>query len=107
MGSSLIVARTTVGRQCVETAIEGGALTALRVDPELLPKSQPNLLRTRGEVWGRMLGARLTGALTPTYRGLPSFGLWLSEVPLSRKVRSILGAMRRCLRQKIAFRSLF
>jgi len=107
MGSSLIVARTDVGKRCVETAIKDGVLTASRVDSDLLPKSQPNLLRTRGEVWGRMLGARLSGASTPTYRGLPSFGLWLSEVPLPRKVRSIMGAMRRCFQQKIAFKSMF
>ncbi len=104
MGSSLIVARTDFGKRCVETAIKDGALTALRVDPDLLPRSQPNLLRTRGEVWGRLLGTRLSGALAPTYRGLPSFGLWLSEVPVSRKLRSVLGAMRRCFRQRIAFK---
>ena len=107
MGSSLILARTGVGNRCVDTAIKDGVLTALRVDPQLLPRSQPNLLRTRGEVWGRMLGARLAGASTPEYRGLPSFGLWLSEVPLPRKFRSILGAMRRCFTQKIAFKSMF
>jgi coenzyme F420 hydrogenase subunit beta len=107
MGSSLIVARTDVGKRYVQTAIIDGALTALRVDPDLLPKSQPNLLRNRGEVWGRLLGARLCGALTPTYHRLPSFGLWLSEVPVSRKLRSVLGAMRRCFRQKIAFKSIF
>ncbi|MDB4278689.1 Coenzyme F420 hydrogenase/dehydrogenase, beta subunit C-terminal domain [Deltaproteobacteria bacterium] len=105
MGSSLIVARTDVGERYLAKAIENGVLTASRVDPNLLPRSQPNLIRTRGEVWGRMLGARLTGASTPTYRGLHSFGLWLSEVPLPRKARSILGAMRRSIRQKIAFKS--
>lgn len=107
LGSSLIVARTEVGQRYVDMAIEDGALAASRVDPDLLPKSQPNLLRTRGEVWGRMLGAHLCGALTPTYRKLPSFRFWLSRVPLTRKLRSILGSMRRCLRQGIAFKSPF
>ena len=107
MGSSLIVARTARGKRFAERAIQEGALTASRVDPALLPRSQPNLLRTRGEVWGRILGARLSGALTPTYRRLPSFGLWLSEVPFERKLRSVLGSARRCIGQKIAFRSIF
>ena len=106
MGSSLIVARTRVGQRYLEAAIEGGALTASTVDFDLLPKSQPNLLRTRGEVWGRMLGARMVGARTPTYRGLPRFRFWLSEVSLPRKARSVVGSMRRCLRQKIAFKSM-
>ena len=107
MGSSLIIARTDVGKNFVEAAIKDGVLTASRVDPDLLPKSQPNLLQTRGEVWGRLLGARLSGALTPTYRGLPSFGIWLSKVPLPRKLRSVFGAMRRCFRQGIAFKSMW
>jgi len=106
-GSSLIVARTQTGRRYVEGALEAGSVTASVVDPDLLPKSQPNLLQTRGEVWGRMLGSRLAGARTPTYRGLPSFRFWMSEVPLERKVRSVLGAARRCVRKGIAFRSVF
>lgn len=106
-GSSLIVARTKKGRQHVEGAIVANVLNASVVNPELLPRSQPNLLRTRGEVWGRMLGARLSGALTPTYRRLPSFGFWISETSLSQKARSVLGSMRRCVRQKIAFKTLF
>jgi coenzyme F420 hydrogenase subunit beta len=106
-GSSLIVARTPVGKQSVDTAIATGFLVASRVDPDLLPRSQPNLLRTRGEVWGRLLGARLCGARTPTYRGLPSFRFWMSEVRPSSKLRSVLGAMRRCVTQGIAFKSMF
>jgi coenzyme F420 hydrogenase subunit beta len=106
MGSSLIVARTNVGQCYLEKAIEGGALDASRVDPDLLPRSQSNLLRTRGEVWGRMMGARLVGARTPTYHRLPNYRLWLSAVPMERKLRSILGSMRRCIRQKIAFKSI-
>jgi coenzyme F420 hydrogenase subunit beta len=107
MGSSLIVARTERGKRYVETAIRGGALTASEVDCDLLPRSQPNLLQTRGEVWGRMLGSRLVGARTPTYRRLPSFRFWLSVVPWRRKVRSVLGAMRRCVKKGIAFKSTF
>ena len=106
LGSSLIVARSGAGKRYVESAITDGALLASQVDCDLLPRSQPNLLQTRGEVWGRMLGARLVGALTPRYRRLPSFRFWLSEVPLSRKVRSVLGAMRRCIRKGIAFKSI-
>lgn len=104
MGSSLIVARSETGQQCVTAAIRDGALTASKVDFDLLPRSQPNLLRTRGEVWGRLLGARLSGTRTPSYRGLPSFRFWLSEVPAARKIRSVLGAIRRSVQQGIAFK---
>ena len=107
IGSSLVLARTEVGRRYVENAIRDGALTASQVDCDLLPKSQPNLLQNRGEVWGRMLGSRLAGARTPTYRRLPSFRFWMSAVPLERKIRSVLGAARRCVRKGIAFKSMF
>ena len=105
MGSSLILARTAVGKRHLEMAIKDGAVTASEVEPDLLPRSQPNLLRNRGEVWGRILGARLCGARVPRYRGLPSFRFWLSEVSLSRKLRSVLGSIRRCVQQGLAFGS--
>jgi len=105
LGSSLILSRTERGERYVEMAIEAGAITAKQVDHDLLPRSQPNLLRNRGEVWGRLLGARLAGALTPTYRRLPSFRFWLSNVSFERKARSVLGATRRCFKKGIALRS--
>ena len=104
MGSSLIVARTDVGKRHIEQAIKEEFLAARRVEPDILPRSQPNLLRNRGEVWGRLLGARLCAARTPRYRGLPSFRFWLSELAPQRKLRSVLGSAKRCVRQKIAFK---
>jgi len=104
MGSSLIVARTELGRRFVEEAIEKGVLSASPVEFDLLQRSQANLLRTRGEVWGRLLGARLCGARTPTYRRMASFDLWRQLSP-RRKLRSITGAVRRCIQQNIAFKA--
>lgn len=104
-GSSLILARTPSGKRHIEGAIRDQALVASRVDNKLLPRSQPNLLQTRGRVWGRMLGSRIVGARTPTYHQLPSFRLWFSELSLESKVRSILGAARRCVQKGIAFKS--
>jgi coenzyme F420 hydrogenase subunit beta len=104
-GSSLILGRSSVGTRFIENALRDGALTASPVDFDLLARSQPNLLRNRGEVWGRILGARLCGALTPTYRRLPSFGAYVSHVPATRKLRSVLGSARRCVSRGIAFKS--
>jgi coenzyme F420 hydrogenase subunit beta len=105
-GSSLIVARSQSGREYVERAIDCGALVASAVEHDLLPRSQPNLLKTRGEVWGRLLGSRLAFAHTPSYRRLPSFRFWVSEISAQRKVRSVLGAARRCIRGRIAFKTV-
>lgn len=105
-GSSLIIARSERGRDYLEAAMAQGALKAKAADYSLLPRSQPNLLRTRGAVWGRMLGAKLCGARTPQYRRLPSLKFFVSEVSLQQKVKSVVGSMRRSVRQRIAFKTL-
>lgn len=98
-GSSLIVARTARGQAFLQAALDAGYLQAAPVAPHLLLDSQPNLLRTRGAVWGRLLGARLVGAAVPRYRRLPTFRFWLTELSLAQKIASVFGTMRRCLRR--------
>lgn len=98
-GRSLIVARTERGRRVVEAAIAAGALTAERVEVDRLPASQPELLRVRGAVWGRIAASRLLGIPVPRYRGLPVFRIWLRELPLREKLRSTLGLARRVRRK--------
>jgi coenzyme F420 hydrogenase subunit beta len=96
-GRSLIVARTRRGEEFVRAAIQGGFLSAEEREPQILVASQPNLLKTRGAVWGRRLGCRLTGAGVPQYARLPTFPFWLSELSFGEKVRSILGTIRRII----------
>ena len=98
-GSSLIVARTERGARFVEQAIASGYLLAKPVEHGLLPASQPNLLRTRGAMWGRLLGLRMIGARAPHYRRLPTFRFWLRELPLREKIVSVFGTIRRCLQK--------
>ena len=96
-GSSLILARTEKGRLLVERAIAAGYLEAQPASPELLPSSQPNLLRARGAVWGRVLSLRMIGATAPRYRGFETFRFWRRELTASEKFRSIFGTIRRCI----------
>jgi coenzyme F420 hydrogenase subunit beta len=98
-GSSLIVARTERGQRLIESAISDGYLVACKADATILPSSQPNLLRIRGAVWGRVLGLRAIRGVTPHYVGLPTFRFWWSELSFSEKVRSVLGTIRRCLQR--------
>ena len=100
-GRSLIVARTERGRRAVHDAVAAGFLSAQRVDPKLLPASQPNLARARGAVWGRLLGLRLMGVATPSYHRIPMFHLWMRDLTLRDKVKSILGTMRRVIRKDL------
>lgn len=101
-GESLIVARTRRGRTFVEAAIASGYLRARPVGPHILPASQPNLLRTRGAVWGRMLACRLLRVGIPRYRRIPTFRFWIRELSLNDKLRSIFGTVRRVLQRRFA-----
>ncbi|HBS30099.1 MAG TPA: coenzyme F420 hydrogenase [Phycisphaerales bacterium] len=98
-GSSLVLARTERGRRIIEQAIDAGYLLLTRVEPRVLPESQPNLLRTRGAVWGRLLALRLVGAAVPRYSGLAMRPFWLSALSVKEKAQSILGTVRRAFRK--------
>jgi coenzyme F420 hydrogenase subunit beta len=98
-GRSLILVRTERGRRLLKTAIERGYITAERADPQILPRSQRNLLRGRGAVWARLVACRLLGVATPRYRGFPMFRFWWSQLTLSEKLRSLAGTARRVRRR--------
>ncbi|MFG0242161.1 MAG: Coenzyme F420 hydrogenase/dehydrogenase, beta subunit C-terminal domain [Phycisphaerales bacterium JB054] len=93
-GSSLIIARTHRGLDILRCAARDGYLTLSRCDSSLLPRSQPNLLRTRGRLWGQLLALRLTGAPTPRYSGFPLLHRFLRLTPRAM-AQSLLGTVRR------------
>lgn len=97
-GSSLVVVRTERGRELVRAAVRSGALVASRVDNGLLPASQPNLLETRGSIWGRILALRLARVPHPRFRGLPTLRHWW-RLSLRDKLASIIGTWRRISRR--------
>lgn len=94
-GSSLILARTKLGRAIIEGAISAGYLIAHSVQPEILTRSQPNLLKSRGSLWGRLLALRVAGAGVPRFAGMPMFRFWWSELSWREKVQSLVGTLRR------------
>lgn len=100
-GSSLIIARSQAGFDLILAAAEAGYLTIERSDPELLPASQPNLLKTRARLWGQLIALRSVGTATPTYRNMPLFTVWWRVLSLSEKVRSIAGTVRRAFRRRL------
>jgi coenzyme F420 hydrogenase subunit beta len=94
-GSSLILARTPRGREFLSDAVLAGYISGSKVTPTLLPRSQPNLLRTRGAVWGRLLATRLVARPAPEYLRLRTFRFWFKELSFIEKLRSIFGTLRR------------
>lgn len=92
-GCSLVLVRTEGGRAVVRGAIEAGYLVLKPADRWKLEVSQRELLRKKGAVWGRILALRLCGLPAPRFRG-GLFHCWL-QLPLSEKLRSVLGTLRR------------
>ncbi len=98
-GQSLVLARTPLGEEIIQGAVDAGYLTLTRVEPSVLPASQPNLLRTRGAVWGRILALRLMGANAPRYNRMPLFRHWWRELTSAQKFNSVAGMFSRMLRR--------
>lgn len=100
-GRSLVIVRTERGRRYLADAMTAGCLDLERVGNELLPASQPNLLETRGSVWGRILALRLAGVPTPRYRGMATLRIWLRELSMEARVKSIGGTLTRIRRKRL------
>lgn len=100
-GRSLVLARTSRGRRFLREAMEAGYLELVPLDPQRLPDSQPNLLRTRGAVWGRLLALRIAGAPVPRFRRLAMFPCWLGALSFKEKAQSIYGTIRRVFVKKL------
>lgn len=97
-GQSLIVARTQLGKNLIEGAIEAGYLTAWLAEPWKIEASQAALLHKKGSVWGRRLVHRLMGLPVTQFRDLALFGPWRA-LPLRLKLQSTFGTLRRIVQR--------
>jgi coenzyme F420 hydrogenase subunit beta len=97
-GRSLILARTARGERAIEAAARDGYLVLEREDAQLLPRSQPNLLTTRGRLWGQLMALRIKHVPTPRYRGFKTLKWWIG-LSLRDKAQSTLGTVRRVTRR--------
>lgn len=100
-GRSLVLVRTERGRRILHAAIGSGALVLERVGPEIVQASQPNLLRTRGAVWGRLAASRLLGLPVPHFERMPTFGIWWRRLSLVQKAQSFTGTAKRVLKRRL------
>lgn len=100
-GRSLILARSELGLRLLRGAINDGYLAAQPADPLILPRSQPNLLKARGAVWGRLLGMRVLGLAAPRFKRFPLFAIWWSMLDVTDKARSFFGTIRRVISSRI------
>ena len=97
-GQSLILIRTEKGRKIFREAMESGYVKAVRAEPDILYKSQKNLLGKRQAIWGRILAMKILGIPYPRLEGFHLFENWL-DLPLKEKVKSVLGTARRIVQR--------
>ena len=93
--------RTQRGRKIVRDAIRQGYIIAEKRPLDILVKSQPNLLKTRGANWGRLATLSALGVPTPSYPGLRTFGTWRNHLGLKAKAQSIYGTLLRVFRKRL------
>lgn len=101
LGKSLIVARTEEGKEFILAAAKAGYITLEKNDAGLLPASQPNLLKTRGSLWARLIVLSLLGAATPKYLGFKTFRYWWEALSLKNKLQSFFETSKRVFKKNL------
>ena len=100
-GKSLIVARTEKGKQIILEAAATGYISLSRNNQQMLPDSQPNLLKARGALWGRLIALKVMGAATPRFVGFDTFAFWVANLSAKEKLQSLFGTVRRVFIKKL------
>jgi len=95
-GKSLVLVRSEKGREIVKGAIKAGYIQLTPVEPEILERSQKELLRKRGAIWGRVTTMKTLGIPAPHFQGFSLLQNWL-KLSGGQKIRSILGTAKRII----------
>jgi coenzyme F420 hydrogenase subunit beta len=100
-GLSVMIARTMRGKEILEQAVLEGFLDVEEVSPEILPLCRPDQAAHQGGLWARVQTLGFMGLPTPHYRGFSLFRLWISELSIMLKVRSVLSTVKRIFVKKL------
>ncbi|BBO81305.1 hypothetical protein DSCO28_18710 [Desulfosarcina ovata subsp. sediminis] len=100
-GQSLILVRTQKGKEIINRAIKNGYILTKKAEPKILPASQPNLLKTRAALWGRLMSLKMIGAPCPTYQGFHLKQSWNEQLSYIEKVKSIFGTIKRVFKKSL------
>lgn len=99
VGRSLILIRSEKGRAVFHRALADGYVVAEKVNPEIIYRSQKNLLGKRQEIWGRLFAMKLLCIPFPRMKGFHLFENWC-DLSNKHKVKSILGTVKRIIQRK-------
>jgi len=95
-GRSLVIVRTPRGREILRRAMAANYVQLTPASPEHVIAAQPNLLQKRRDLFGRLAALRLCMVPVPKFPGFSLFGAWL-RLPFPRKVRTVVGTIKRIL----------
>lgn len=99
-GRSIVVVRTRRGKKILHLAMAANYLELAPVGATAVLAAQPSLLGRRKELFGRLLAMHLLQIPTPNFYGFSLFHSWI-RLPFFKKVRTILGTMRRVVRRSL------
>jgi coenzyme F420 hydrogenase subunit beta len=102
-GLSLVVVRTTRGRQILHAAIAANYVTLRPVTSDNVFAAQRSLLTRRTEIFGRLLSLKLFGIPLPQFSGFSLFRSWL-RLPPDRKAKTIFGTAKRVIMRRLYIR---
>lgn len=93
-GLSIVVVRTPRGQEIVRRALAAEYVQLKPATAETVLAAQPSLLRRRKEIYGRLLALKLFCIPVPKFSGFSLLRSWF-RLPLLRKVRTVLGTVKR------------
>lgn len=93
-GRSIVVVRTERGRGILHRAMAAKFVDLEPVGQSAVLAAQPNQIEKHRQVLSKLLGMRLLFVPVPRFVGFSLLDAW-SDLPFFRKVRIILGTMRR------------
>lgn len=94
LGLSIVLVRTRRGQEILHRALEAKYVDLRPAGPGAVLAAQPSLLQRRRELFGRLLAMRLLLVPIPKFIGFSLFRSWI-QLPFLRKVRTVLGTIRR------------
>lgn len=100
-GLSIVIARNKAAADFLDAAVQAGYISLSKIDSSNIAASQPNLLGTKSNIWGRLFAMRLMGMKTPVFKGFSLFSLWLRHLNFIAKNRSILGTVKRIITREL------
>lgn len=98
IGRSIVLVRTERGREILRRAAEAGYVTLKPIKADQVLAAQPNLLEKRHLLFGRLLAMRLLWIPIPRFQHFSLFRSWW-KLPFAKRIRTILGTLRRLLQR--------